>query len=512
MSTRSPHSPAADSIDLRATGKAFWRWKLLFLACVLLLPAGAYYLSASNRKVYQASALMRVQADPVDTSLIQGTPPPTQPQATQTAARLIQTTDVARAAAQLLNPHPHNPRALLGTITATADDIGFITITAQASSATRAAAVANAFANAVVAGRVRAARGQVHQTIIALRQQLDSVRRSDSVQRQQLSAQLQRFRALLAAQGSNAAVVEPAIASGQPVSPRPTRSALLALVVAVLIGGGLVALAQNLDRRVRRQEELEELTGRPLLATIPKSAFAQPRNAPARAFEAFQTLRAALMYFNIDRVVSSVLVTSPARDDGKTTVAINLARALARGGKNVVLVDADLRKPQIAERLELRTSGGMGNVLVGEATLEEVLAEVEVPVGDGRLRVMPSSTAPPNPSELLNSRRMRELLQRLEQMSDIVVIDTSPMLAVSDAIPLLDQVSGVLLLGRVNVTRRDAFRRLLTTVQAARGVTLGVVATGVRDSGVGGYYHDYPSSNGRASSVNGARPVGVGSR
>ncbi|HWW66821.1 MAG TPA: CpsD/CapB family tyrosine-protein kinase, partial [Solirubrobacterales bacterium] len=167
------------------------------------------------------------------------------------------------------------------------------------------------------------------------------------------------------------------------------------------------------------------------------------------------------------------------------TVATNLALAFAQDERDVVLVDADLRRPQAAMRLGCDADSGLGAVLVGERTTEEALVEVDA--SGGRLRVLPAGLPPPNPAVLLGSRRMRSLLEDLAIEADIVVIDTPAMLAVSDAIPLLEQVAGTVLVARIGRTTRQSLVKTRQVVAAAGGVVLGVVATGARAGGLYGY-------------------------
>jgi len=273
--------------DVRAYLKLLWRWKILVVAIVVAVPTAAYGYVSSQPKVYQSSVLMQVQQLTVDTSLFAEAPPP-QGQVLTSAARLITTTGVAQAAAKELEEPPANARSLLGGVTATADlSAGFITIAAQADTGRRAADVANAFAAAVVTTRKDQAVERLDATIGRVTQELGKLRRTDRDGRRQLSQQLQRLRALRAAQGNNATVVEPAVASSSPIEPRVARTVVLALIIALLLAGGAVVLAQGADRRLRDPQDLEELTDRPLLSVVPASAFGIERISAAGE-EAFQ--------------------------------------------------------------------------------------------------------------------------------------------------------------------------------------------------------------------------------
>jgi capsular exopolysaccharide synthesis family protein len=275
------------------------------------------------------------------------------------------------------------------------------------------------------------------------------------------------------------------------------------VIVALLLAFGAVALAQGADRKIRDPSELEELTGKPLLSAVPRSAFGDEPNDGA-AEEAFQTLRASLTYFNVDREVKSVLITSPAQGDGKTTVATNLARAMARAGKDVILVDADLRRPQVAWRFHVPGAAGLGGVLVAETGLAQAFVEPEADTLAGRLRVLPAGPPPPNPSELLSSQRMTRLLVKLMGMCDLVIVDSTPLLTVSDSLPLVEVVSGTVLIARVNETSKDAVKRLQNVIANAGGTLLGSVATGTAATALyGGYGYGY-RQDASGASTNGA--------
>jgi capsular exopolysaccharide synthesis family protein len=268
--------------------------------------------------------------------------------------------------------------------------------------------------------------------------------------------------------------------------------------VAVLLGLGVIAILERFDRRIRDPDELEPILGASLLSVIPGAAFPGAHPDPGAVREAFRTLAASLVYFNVERPLSTVLVVSPTRGDGKTTVATYLAIALARDGQNVALVDCDLRHPQVAVRLGVEPRAGLSEVLASQVTLSEALAEVDV--GDGRLRVLAAGTPPPNPTRLLSSARMDSVLLELSGMVDIVIVDTPPLLHVSDAIPLVERVSGVVAVAKVGSTHREALVRLRQVIDTARGELLGVVATGGSAAGLYGYgRYDYTFRDDKAA-------------
>jgi capsular exopolysaccharide synthesis family protein len=231
--------------------------------------------------------------------------------------------------------------------------------------------------------------------------------------------------------------------------------------------------------------------------------------------EAFRSLRTSLAFFNVDRDIRSIAIAGGRKGDGKTLVAVGLAHACALAGNDVILVDADLRRPDIASGLDLSVGAGLAGVLVGSGALADELQDCPVGGREGvRLRVLGAGVPPPNPSELLGSQRMKRLIGELSSMCDLVIFDTSPLLAVSDALPLLDSTSGTLLVVRLGVTERGDLRHLRSLIDAAHGVALGAVATGASERGSypnTHYLHDVEqpgSVNGNASAGSPGRARG----
>jgi capsular polysaccharide biosynthesis protein len=379
--------------DLRTYVRIFWRWKLLLLAFLVLIPLGVYLIERGKSKVYQSSTLLEVQ----DVSVTVGSPgAPVLTGNLNAIARLVTTTPVARAAAGLLHEDRSTAGSLLSEISASANtDTGFLTITARDHDPQRAAAIARAFAGALASHQTAQAIHNIDQQVSSAAKQLAAVPRSDPVTRTALVQQIARLRALRGSTSSGAQVIEPAVAATTPVGPQVRRAVELALIIALVLGIGAVLVAENADRRIRTPEDLEHLTSWPLLGVVPSSAFS-PDKPTARDDEAFQMLHAALTYFNVDRPPASVAVMSPIVGDGKTTVAVGLAVATARAGKRAVLVDADLRRPQVCARLGIAATAGLGAVLVGERRLTDVIVEhpVDAPEG-GRMFVLPAGPAAP---------------------------------------------------------------------------------------------------------------------
>ena len=493
----------AEQNDFRAYVRALWRWKWLMLAFLVVVPVISYVMEARKTKEYSSSTLVRPQAVSIDLSQFGGQS--LGPQNIDAIARLVNTTAVANAAAHYMKRPPASSGSLLGEVSATPDlQTGFLTISATDPDPKRAADIANAFGKAIAGNQIDQLNAQVSDTIGRLQDQINTLPKGDAA-RTQLVQQVQRLRALRNSQTPDSAILEKAVPSGTPINHNTRRAIELGLVIALLLGIGAVAIAENSDRRVRSPDDLEEMTGLALLSAIPTTAFDPHEDEDLRDEEAFQMLRGALMYFNVDHRLKSIVITSPGQEDGKTTVAVRLAQSAARAGRSVILVDADLRRPNIGPRLGVHAPVGLGALLVGETDIDATLHEIEVSsegdssiTAQGSMQVLVGGTAAPNPSELLSSERMERLLGELEDRADLVIVDSAAALAVSDALPLLRWTSGVVIVARLNRTTRAGIRRLQKIITSASGTILGVVATGAPTRfGYDGYGYGYNDSRAR---------------
>jgi polysaccharide biosynthesis transport protein len=326
-------------------------------------------------------------------------------------------------------------------------------------------------------------------------------------------------------------VAQMATVPTSPSSPHTSKNTALGAILGLLLGLCVAFLLERFDRRIREPKDLEGIYGLPLLGVVPESA-ALSRSAkgkkdarevlPASEAEAFHLIRAHLRYFNVDRELRTLLVASAAPGDGKTTVARHLAAAAAKMGSRVLLLEADLRRPTIAQQLDILSGPGIADVLIGAVSSSEATQSIDLdlPRVDGSgVRgfdvLVAGSSLPPNPGELIESHAMETLLERAKATYDLVVIDTPPLTAVSDAFPLLRKVDGVIIVGRVGRNRRDVAQRLHETLMGAGAPLLGVVANGFKSGRLGGYGYGYSydyaasgagpaSADAAAASANGA--------
>jgi succinoglycan biosynthesis transport protein ExoP len=291
-------------------------------------------------------------------------------------------------------------------------------------------------------------------------------------------------------------VVRPAELPGSPVSPRVVVNLGLGLLVGLALGIAVAVLREALDTTVKTPADLQALTGSSPLGVIGFDTQAQ--NAPlvseldnrAGRGEAYRTLRTNLRYVDVDSPPHVVVVTSSIAAEGKSTTACNLAIALAGVGTSVILVEGDLRRPQIADYMGLEGAVGLTDVLIGRARLDDVLQ----PWGSSRLSILASGALPPNPSELLSSAQMTEVIGALRERAEIVVIDAPPLLPVTDAAVIARECDGAMLVVRHGKTTREQVTRSLDALDSVGARVLGSVFSMVPISGAGSYGYGYYQS------------------
>ncbi len=280
-------------------------------------------------------------------------------------------------------------------------------------------------------------------------------------------------------------VVEPANLPTTPVSPVPWANLAMGALLGLIAGVAAAVVRNAMDNTVKSVPVMEELTGVPSLGTITYSAESASRplivHEPAGAprAEAYRQIRTNLQFVDVDHPPRVVALTSSLPAEGKTTTVCNLAIALARAGKRVAVVDADLRRPRIAELLGLQGVAGLTTVLIGQARLDQVLQ----PWSREGIVVLASGPVPPNPSELLASRHMAEVLAELAQRFDFVLLDTPPLLPVTDAALLAGSYDGVLLVVRHGRTSRTHVRAAMAALDNVSANVLGAVLTMTPKSG-----------------------------
>lgn len=292
-----------------------------------------------------------------------------------------------------------------------------------------------------------------------------------------------------------ATVVQQAAPPVAPVSPRPKINLALGLLVGLAIGVGVSVLRETLDTTVRSTEEVKEHTGAPLLGVVPEDpstprrplVVEDPSTKNPRS-EAYRQIRTNLQFLDVNTRLRTIVVTSAMPGEGKTTTVCNLAIAMAESGRRVILVEADLRRPRTADYFGLEGGVGVVNALLGQAEVEDLLQ----PWGRLPLEILPSGPIPPNPSELLGSQAMTDLINRLSARADVVLLDAPPLLPVTDASVLAAKEDGALLVTRHGFTRRDQLEAAAESLSQVGAKLLGTVVNRIpAKTGKYGYGYGY---------------------
>jgi capsular exopolysaccharide synthesis family protein len=475
------------------------RWWVVLQAMVVL-PAAVLALSLMQDKSWTATSTLvfeppRQSSGAVDLA-----------RQAETQTELVDLPAVAARAARLLGP-PTTPNGVDEAVDVNpAGDSNLVEINASAPDAATAARVANTYAQAFIAMQDDANAADAENRLKVLDDYLNSLPEAERTGPRGLRLQ-QRLDSLRINQAlqsndrtASAQLVQEASAPDSPSSPKTRRDVILALILATTVGLALAALLEHLDRGIKSIDELERVYGLPVLARIPRvrglgkrllrrGAGEVLRQGPEG--EAFRALRSSLRYFNVDGALRSLLVVSPEAADGKSTISACLATTFAQRGDRTILVETDLHKRSDSGRpsgsgtspAEAVGAGsghdhGLSSVLAGRA-LDDAIHVVPLWTGDHDVRelaVLPSGPTPPNPSGLLESRRMRDVMEELSRRYDIVIYDSPALAAVSDALVLVPNTDGVIVVSRLDYTSRDRARDLLKQLRLLRANVLGVVA------------------------------------
>jgi capsular exopolysaccharide synthesis family protein len=491
------------------------------LGCVLVVSLAAYGFSERQTKKYTAVASLvfsetqlnqqvaGLQTAGVNNSVAQQ----------NTNLKLVQLGNMAEKTASALGHGLTKEDVYSALSISSQNESNIVNVAATSTSPTLAAAIANTYTQQFVSEQQNSNHAYYSSALALVNKQLLELSPSQRVGAEGLTleSRAQSLAVLAELRTGGVQIAQAATTPTFPSAPRVKRNTAIGLLLGLLLGLTVAVLLERFDRRIREPKDLEKIYGLPLLGVVPESrslAGWKQRDEGAKALpaseaEAFHMIRAHLRYFNVDHELRTLLVTSAAPGDGKTTIAVHLAAAAARMGARVLLIEADLRRPTVAKKLEIPSGPGVSDVLIGavpvwDATQSIDLDELSGGMGHGRhLDVLVAGTVPPpNPSELIESHAMELLLEQAKSHYELVVIDTSPLAAVSDAFPLLLKVEGIIIVGRVGRNRSDVAERLNATLAGVGAPLLGVVANGLKTGGLGSYSYDY--SYAAATSPNGA--------
>jgi Mrp family chromosome partitioning ATPase/capsular polysaccharide biosynthesis protein len=419
----------------------------------------------------------------------------------------------------------------------------FVEVTATGTSARQAANIANGFGNefaSLVNG------GQTVRIAAALKltqQELNSLGTGvgNAIERSDLTAQLDRLTLAQQDPVTSSLLVQNALPPASPTSPTPVKNSLFALAVSLVLAIGVAYGLERFDRRLKNPEEMEDAYGSPLLAVLPHTS--EPTGADhgeavlsSDFREPFRVLRTNVELASLDLKPRTLVVTSAMPGEGKSTVVRNLALAIHEAGKSVAVVGLDLRHPSLPAMFGVLNGPGLTEVLRHEAEIDDVALEITTGApgidellrssngnaratanGNGNgtssnrpgIMLLMSGRRPANPPAVLASARLIDVLDELRDRYDVVVIDSAPLLAVTDTVPVLRYADATLLVGRLGVTTRDTARRLMEFVDRVPDMSLlGVVANDLPRAdaesygygygyGYGAYKDDPERSNGK---------------
>jgi len=496
------------SQDLKRYAGLLWHRAWLIILAVLLAGVTAYLVSQQMTPVYQTTATMLVeQASSLNTSAYIDIW--AEERSILTYTEMMIKAPILDGVIEALNLDMDH-RDLQGLVQVQmVRDTKLVEVTVTDTNPQRAAAIANTVVavfsreiQEMQALRYRDSKANMETQMGELQKQLNQVADSlaaepeptEKDRLEALQAQYQEtFAFLLQAyeeirliesqSSSNMIAFEPAEAPTRPIRPRVFQNTLLAAVVGGMLAVGLIFLIDVLDDTLRRPEDIDFL-GLPVLGIISRTekngenmvTVSHPRNPVS---EAYRALRTNIQYASIDEPIRTVIVTSALPREGKTTVATNLATVMAQGESKVVIIDADLRQPKVHRKLQISNRRGLSELMIQgeEVALDGFLRATKTP----NLSALPSGSLPPTPSEFLRSEKMNRILELAKEHADLVVVDSPPVLAVTDACVLAPRIDGVLL---VNAK------------------ILGVVINDVKGTRSSYYYrHYYPYYQGAEESI-----------
>jgi capsular exopolysaccharide synthesis family protein len=506
---------------LRGFMSVLWRRRWGVLATLLLVPLVAVAFSLLQEERYEATADVLLQRGSVAATVTGASDAnvgvPVE-RIIGTRAELARLPDVATRALDAAGVAGATPQQLLANSSVEAlGETDILTFGVRDANPVQAARLATAYATEFTAylreldqAALNDARVQVQRRLRAV-EALRPFRTSQLRQRfVALTRRARELETLQAIQTPSAVVVRPA-QSAEKVQPRPVRSAVLGLGFGLLLGIGVALLWEALDSRVRSSDQIEARLGMPLLARLgaPRRrardglAPVTLRHPGSVEAEAFRLLRANLAFAIASSSARTIMVTSAVEGEGKSTTAANLAVALARTGKRVILADLDLRRPTIDRFFDLEDGPGLMDVVHGDIHLDEAVARIPVTAAAvpdaadangssgwaATLEVLPLGEPPSNPGELIDGDALGEILNRLNEWAEIVLIDSPPLLGTGDTVALSTKVDALLIVTRANFLSNPTLvelRRVLASCPAAK---LGFVLTDAdRDEGSSGRY------------------------
>jgi Mrp family chromosome partitioning ATPase/capsular polysaccharide biosynthesis protein len=515
---------------LRDYVRVLWLRKWLIVTIVIIFVLGALAYSLTRPKVYQASARMMYSPptnvdNPGSASSVDVNTLTIQLQSVGNSinsSRVRETAESELGEVRAASPYTVTATVVIPSGTNSSAIADSADVTAQAGSAELAADVANAYARAVIEVRKEDQKESLQAAQAVLQKQLDVFQSEESKlspDYASLTLELRNLQLAEATVNGDFVVFAPATAPTAPVSPKPVETAILGLCACLFFGIVAAFVMSQFDVRVRTYREVAGVLDLGLMGRIPRlPRTGSPNDELAALFdprgtfsEAMRVMRSNLDWSNIDGQLRTLLVSSCLKGEGKTLTVCNLAVTLARAGKNVIVVDADLRNPRVHRVFNMPNVVGLSSVALGTAKLDEALrrfdesGEIRVRTAtglqgpmnglarwEGSLRVLTSGPLPPNPGEVVASRRVHAVLDAVAGLeADYTLIDVPPLLGFGDAGALAPSVDGLIMVVNVKKARRPVLEEGREVLESLPCRKVGLVVTGekIEDS----HYANYSS-------------------
>jgi capsular exopolysaccharide synthesis family protein len=513
-----------DNQQSRPLGTILWRRRWVILVTTVLALGTSLLVSFSTDSKYEASSLMVREQESVDVALF-GTaiiPSEDVQRDLVTAAESL----TSRRVADLVRASLGSPRSagkLLQMVTAKpATDSNTITVRVTGPDPIEAADLADEFVRQTILIKQETDKRAVVNARKALEAQLALMSAEDlaSTEGKNLQTRIEQLKILEELQTGGYSLWQPAQAPTAPSSPSPIRDGGAGLAIGLVLGLILAVGYDRIDRGLKEQTDFEREFGLPTLAVIPHNGHKTGRRrgregngvvgfaeTPPHVLEAYRLLRSNLQYFEVERGLRTILITSGLPEEGKTSTAANLALGLAMSGARVALVDSDLRNPLMHQYLHLDNHVGLSNVLAGNVRIEdatqvvktaEFLPKHSAEAVDSHLQrnflCLTSGPLPPNPAELLGSPRAADIIKGVKALVDYLLIDSAPILLVADAVSLTPRVDGVIIVSRVGKATAKQAREIRAVLDRVQAPLVGLVIVGVKSRKVPGYGHGYYQS------------------
>jgi len=511
----SPEEQMEEGLDLRQYFSLFLHWSWLILLAALVAGSAAFFFSKRMTPYYQSSTTVLVNAAPA-TKATDYSSVMMSEQLTSTYSQMMSNDSVLTEVVKQLGLNiPTDDLKEMITV-ATLQDTQLIQVTVESIDPKLSANIANAVAtiSAVQIEEIQSQRFLQSKTTLEaqladLEQQIatyqaEAAAASTTEEKDRLDTKVTQYREIYSnllssyesvrlseAQAVSSVVqVEPAVPDYTPVKPKVMQNTLLAAVVGLLLAAGVIAAREALDDTIKNPEDITRKFKLPVLGVIDHHSVEEytpitltdPRSPTA---EAYRTLRTNISYTSVDKPLRTLMVTSSEPGEGKTTTISNLGVVLAQNGQCVIVADCDLRHPRVHTFLGLPNRQGISNLFTkSSVSLNSHRQGTKVE----NLTVITTGSLPPNPAELLGSQKMQAILDNMRQSADIILIDTPPILAVTDAAVLAPTLDGVLIVVRPGKTRASALRLTLEQMHRVNANVLGIV---LNDVATRGSYYGY---------------------